>query len=109
MNTPDAAPAAPTVTETAVLEALREVIDPELGMNLVDLGLIYNVNIQGTYVGVEMTLTTPGCPMHDRLAHGAKVAVLRLDGVEEVDVEIVWDPPWAPTMMTAEARAQLGW
>jgi metal-sulfur cluster biosynthetic enzyme len=104
----EAADPTPTVNEGDILEALREVQDPELGMNLVDLGLIYHVGIQGTQVEVKMTLTTPGCPMHDQLARGARVAVLRLDGVESVDVEVVWDPPWHPGMMTDEARGQLG-
>ncbi len=94
--------------ETAVHHALRDVIDPELGVNLVDLGLIYSVEIQPRRVRVLMTLTTPGCPMHDSLAHGVRLALLQLDDIDEAEVEIVWDPPWNPSMMSDNARAQLG-
>ena len=96
------------VTEAAVLDALREVMDPELGMNLVELGLIYSVGIAGGRVEVKMTLTTPGCPMHEQLARGVRLAVLRVEGVEDVDVEVVWEPAWEPSMMTEEARCRLG-
>ena len=91
-----------------VREALRQVIDPELGCNIVDLGLVYDVRISGGQVKVIMSLTTPGCPMHESLAEGARAAVLRLEGVEAAEVEVVWDPPWNPTMMTPAGRAQLG-
>ena len=95
-------------TETVVLDALRQVIDPEIGCNLVDLGLIYDVAITGSRVKVTMTLTTPGCPMHESLCHGVQVALLSLDGVEDAEVELVWDPPWHPSMMTETGRAQSG-
>ena len=95
-------------TETVVLDALRQVIDPEIGSNLVDLGLIYDVAITGSRVKVTMTLTTPGCPMHESLCHGVQVALLSLDGVEDAEVELVWDPPWHPSMMTETGRAQSG-
>ena len=91
-----------------VREALRQVIDPELGCNIVDLGLVYDIRIGGGQVKVTMSLTTPGCPMHESLAEGARAAVLRLEGVAAVEVEVVWDPPWHPTMMTSAGRAQLG-
>jgi metal-sulfur cluster biosynthetic enzyme len=97
-----------TLDETAVLEKLREVVDPELGCNLVDLGLIYSTAIKGSTVKVRMTLTTPGCPMHESLAAGVQTALLGLPGVTEANVEVVWDPPWNPDMMTAAGRAQLG-
>jgi metal-sulfur cluster biosynthetic enzyme len=98
----------PIITEAAVLDALRGVIDPELGCNLVDLGLIYNVTILGSKVSVTMTLTTPGCPMHESLCAGVQAALLNLAGVEEAEVELVWDPPWHPSMMTDVGRAQTG-
>ena len=97
-----------TVTETAVWDALRSVMDPELGCNLVDLGLIYNVGILGSKVRVTMTLTTPGCPMHESLCAGVQTALLNLAGVSEAEIELVWDPPWHPAMMTDAGRARTG-
>jgi metal-sulfur cluster biosynthetic enzyme len=98
----------PQLTEPAALETLRQVIDPELGCNIVDLGLIYSVAVNGTRVAVTMTLTTPGCPMHDSIRWGVQEALLNLDGVEEAEVELVWDPPWHPSMMTDFGRSATG-
>ncbi len=100
MNTPP--------SETAVWEALRQVVDPEIGCNIVDLGLIYSVTLEGSKALVRMTLTTPGCPMHESLAGGARLALLNVPGVEEAEVEVVWDPPWHPSMMSEEGRAFVG-
>ena len=97
-----------TLNETLVLETLRQVIDPEIGCNIVDLGLIYNVTITGTKVAVVMTLTTPGCPMHESIREGAEVALLNLEPVTEATVAVVWDPPWHPSMMTEAGRAATG-
>lgn len=94
--------------ENKVLEALRQVIDPELGCNLVDLGLIYDVTIAGSLVQVSMTVTTPGCPMHDSLRMGVQNAVLELEGVTDAEVDLVFDPPWHPSMMTDAGRAMTG-
>ena len=94
--------------ETTILETLRQVIDPELGCNIVDLGLVYGVAITGGKVTVKMTLTTPGCPMHESLAWGVHTALLNLDGVNEVEVELVWDPPWSPAMMSDYGRSFVG-
>lgn len=93
-----------TITEQIVLDALRQVIDPELGCNIVDLGLIYGVEINDSKVRVMMTLTTPGCPMHETISQGAQIALLGLEGVTDAEVEVVWDPPWHPSMMTVEGR-----
>lgn len=98
----------PTLNETKVMETLKQVIDPEIGCNIVDLGLIYNVAIDGGKVRVEMTLTTQGCPMHESIAWGVKTALLNLEEVEEADVQVVWDPPWHPGMMTEVGRASVG-
>jgi len=98
----------PVVDEPIIREALRQVIDPELGCNIIDLGLIYSVEIAGSKILVKMTLTTAGCPMHESIAYGVQMAVLGLEGVDDVEVEVVWDPPWNPAMMTPEGRAQLG-
>jgi metal-sulfur cluster biosynthetic enzyme len=98
----------PILDEAGVLEALRQVIDPELGCNLVDLGLIYSIAIDGSRVRVVMTVTTPGCPMHDSLRCGVQNALLNIAGVTEAEVELVFDPPWHPSMMTATGRAMTG-
>lgn len=96
------------LTEPQILEALRQVVDPEIDCNIVDLGLIYAVNIDGSRVHVQMTLTTQGCPMHESIAWGVKAALLNLEGVEDAEVEVVWDPPWAPSMMSQYGRARVG-
>ena len=96
------------LTEAVVLDTLRQVIDPELGCNIVDLGLVYSVEIAGSIVRVTMTLTTQGCPMHESIRLGVQEALLNLDGVTEADVQVVWDPPWHPSMMTEVGRAATG-
>ena len=83
-------------------------VDPELGCNIVDLGLIYSVAIADAQVNVLMTLTTPGCPMHESIRWGVQSALLNLEGVEGAEVELVWNPPWHPSMMTKTGRAQSG-
>ena len=88
------------ITEETILETLRQVMDPELDCNVVDLGLIYSIQLQEGRVAVTMTLTTPGCPMHESISLGVKNALLSIDGVTEATVEVVWDPPWHPAMMT---------
>jgi metal-sulfur cluster biosynthetic enzyme len=98
-----------TLTQETVFDALRQVNDPELGINLVDLGLIYGVEIEGGKVQVDMTLTTPGCPMHSFIARQAWLAVNNLPGVTETVVRIVWEPRWTPERLSPAARAQLGW
>lgn len=98
----------PHIDESTIRETLRQVIDPEIGCNIVDLGLIYDIVIHGDHVLVRMTLTTPGCPMHELIANGVQMALLNLDGVDEAEVELVWDPPWHPDMMTDYGRARVG-
>lgn len=95
------------MTEDLILQALRQVLDPELDCNIVDLGLIYGVAVDGCRVKVTMTLTTPGCPMHESIAAGVQHAVLAVEGVEDVEVEIVWDPPWHPALMSREGYERL--
>jgi metal-sulfur cluster biosynthetic enzyme len=96
------------ITEAGIFETLRQVVDPELGCNIVDLGLVYNVSIAGKKVTVLMTLTTAGCPMHESIRCGAQNALLNLAGVEEAEVQVVWDPPWHPSMMTESGRTATG-
>lgn len=99
---------APILDEPLILETLRQVVDPEIDCNIVDLGLIYGIKIEGSTVRVQMTLTTQGCPMHESIAAGVKNALLNLEGVEEAEVEVVWDPPWNPSMMSDYGRGRVG-
>lgn len=96
------------LTEATILETLRQVVDPEIDCNIVDLGLIYGVVIEGSRVKVQMTLTTHGCPMHESIAQGVRMALLNLEGVADAEVEVVWDPPWHPSMMSDFGRARVG-
>jgi metal-sulfur cluster biosynthetic enzyme len=95
-------------TEEMIFDALRQVIDPEIGCNIVDLGLVYDAAILGDSVAVKMTLTTPGCPMSDSIAWGVKQALLNLPDVMDAEVELVWNPPWNPGMMTTAGREATG-
>ena len=111
---PADASAAPPVNSAAVWtseqvrEVLPEVFDPELHMNIVDLGLIYDVAVEGEQVSVKMTLTSPGCPYGPYLIHQVKDTVQSLKGIQTARVEVVWDPPWGPDKMTEEVRLELG-
>jgi metal-sulfur cluster biosynthetic enzyme len=96
------------LSEPAVLDALRQVYDPEIGCNIVDLGLIYSVAINSAVVKVTMTLTTPGCPMHESLCAGVRTVLLELPGVTDAEVELVWEPSWHPDLMTDVGRAAAG-
>ncbi len=91
------------LTEAAVLDALRQVVDPEIGLNIVDLGLIYDVAIEDSRVRVAMTLTSSGCPMGEHIRGGAQFALSNLDDVTDAEVELVFDPPWHPAMMNQSA------
>jgi metal-sulfur cluster biosynthetic enzyme len=91
-----------------VMAALRRVIDPELGYNIVDLGLVYRVEIEDAEVKVVMTTTTRGCPATDYLRGGAGAAAESAAGVKSSAVELTYDPPWTPDMMSPQAKAHLG-
>jgi metal-sulfur cluster biosynthetic enzyme len=91
-----------------VMAALRRVIDPELGYNIVDLGLVYRVEIEDGAVQVVMTTTTRGCPATDYLRGGAGAASGAAPGVKSSTVELTYDPPWTPDMMSPQAKAHLG-
>ncbi|WP_102347368.1 metal-sulfur cluster assembly factor [Bacillus sp. Marseille-P3661] len=92
-----------------VMKELESVIDPELGVNVVDLGLIYEVDIDDNHnVDITMTLTTPGCPLHDSITNGAKFVVEALEEVKNVQVNLVWEPAWSPDRMSERARNWLG-
>jgi len=97
-----------TVTQEQVFEALRDCYDPEIPVNLVDLGLIYDVKIIDDWVGVKMTLTTPGCGMSGMISQNVRNRVLKVPGVKDADVRIVWDPAWSPARMSEAAKKKLG-
>ena len=96
------------VTKEQVYEALQECYNPEIPVNIVDLGLVYDVEIDGAKVGVKMTLTAPGCGMGTMIAADAKQRIMALEGVEDASVDLVWDPPWNPSMINEEAKQRLG-
>ncbi|MFM7056864.1 MAG: metal-sulfur cluster assembly factor [Planctomycetota bacterium] len=95
-------------TDTELIEALRQVIDPELMVNIVDLGLVYSINQTDRKVAVEMTLTSPACPAGPQIVQQAKMALERLEDVDEASITITLSPPWTPARMTDEARDTLG-
>ena len=97
-----------TLTDSEVLEALKDVIDPELGYNIVDLGLIYGVTITDGQVDIVMTMTTPGCPATNYIESGVYERLLRIQGVKDAHVDVVWAPPWDPSMMSPDAKAYFG-
>jgi metal-sulfur cluster biosynthetic enzyme len=97
-----------SVTEEQVYAALRECYDPEIPVNVVDLGLVYGITIVDDWVGVKMTLTTPGCGMADMIADEVRRRILSIPGVLDGDVRLVWNPPWNPRLMSDEARKKLG-
>ena len=96
------------VTKEQVYEALHDCYDPEIPVNIVDLGLVYDVEIDGENVAVKMTLTAPGCGMGTMIAADARERILALDDVVEATVDLVWDPPWNPSMISEEAKQKLG-
>jgi metal-sulfur cluster biosynthetic enzyme len=97
-----------TFTEADVYDAMKTVFDPEIPVSVVDLGLIYDVKIIDDWVGVKMTLTTPGCGMGGAISNQIRERVLEIPGVHECDVRLVWEPTWSPTMMSPEAKKKLG-
>jgi metal-sulfur cluster biosynthetic enzyme len=100
---------APAVlTEDAARTALRQVKDPELDMNIIDLGLVYDVEVDGGDVRVKMTLTSPGCPAGPMITNDVYKNVRALAGVTDVDVEIVWEPYWTPERIEPKIRAMMG-
>ncbi len=98
----------PTLTEAEVYEVLRECYDPEIPVNIVDLGLVYGVAIEAGVVNVRMTLTAPGCSLGATITQDIQDKLLGVPGCADANVEIVWDPPWTPHMMSDAARKQLG-
>ncbi|WP_416367202.1 metal-sulfur cluster assembly factor [Paenibacillus sanfengchensis] len=86
---------------------LSDVVDPELGVNIVDLGLVYDIREEPDRIYVQMTLTTPGCPMHDTMIEGVR-QTLMAQGISDVEIDLVWEPRWSPLMMSDQAKRELG-
>ena len=97
-----------TLTKEDVLEALHDVFDPEIPVNVVDLGLIYSVEVDDGNVDVTMTLTFAGCGMGPYIAQQAEWRIAEMEGVEDVNVELTFDPPWTPDQITEDAKKLLG-
>jgi metal-sulfur cluster biosynthetic enzyme len=97
--------AIPVLDEPVLRDALYDVIDPELGYNIVDLGLVYAIAVEDGLVDVTMTMTTPGCPAQDYIVGGVEHRLGEVAGVTGVFVTVVWEPPWSPKMMSPEAKA----
>jgi metal-sulfur cluster biosynthetic enzyme len=99
---------ATTITEEAVYGALQECYDPEVPVDIVSLGLVYGVTIVDDWVGVKMTLTSPGCPASNAISQQVKERLKKIPGVGDADVRIVWQPEWNASRMNEEAKKKLG-
>ena len=95
-------------TKEEIMDKMKGVYDPEIPVNIVDLGLIYEANIEEGNVNVLMTLTSPGCSVRPHIAQQVEWAISELPGIENVNVEMTFDPPWNPEMISAEAKQELG-
>jgi metal-sulfur cluster biosynthetic enzyme len=98
-----------TTTEDQVRDALKEVYDPELGINIVDLGLVYSIDVADNKADVTATLTSPGCPLGPEIVSNVRRALSRFEDIDEVQVHIVFSPPWHPAMMSDDAKDELGY
>lgn len=97
------------VSDDKVWQALQQVIDPELGINIVDLGLVYSVDVEDGHVSVAMTMTTPACPLNDYLTGQAEATIWQhVPEVQSVSINLVWDPPWHPGMISEAIQQQFG-
>jgi FeS assembly SUF system protein len=96
------------VDSQKIKDKLRECFDPEIPINLVDLGLVYGIEINGASVKVRMTLTAPGCPLAGSITEDVRRKLLEIEGVQKAEVELVWDPPWSPERISEEAKETMG-
>lgn len=96
------------VSKDEIVTVLKDCFDPEIPINIWDLGLVYDISIDNENVGIKMTLTAPGCMMGGMIAEEVKAKVKAVSGVKDAKVELVWDPPWTPDKMSEEAKAQMG-
>jgi len=98
------------MNEDIIIETLKSVFDPEVGVNIVDLGLIYKVEIRPDEVYIQLTMTSPACPLHGVITKDMDNAMRRkFPDLGEMTIELVWDPPWSPELMSSAAKHQLGW
>ena len=97
------------ITREMVLEVMGNIYDPEIPVDIVNLGLVYDVDVQDGSVHVKMTLTSPGCPTAGEMVYEAQTLIEEMPGVKEATVEVVWDPPWDPSRMSEEAKQALGY
>jgi len=104
MNADSKITAGVPLTAKDVAKALYKVIDPEIGLNVVDLGLIYNIQIEDSIVCVSLTFTTSHCPIHDVILQAIRGVVLRMRGIRDCKVNLVWNPPWNPSMISDEGK-----
>ena len=90
-----------------IVEEIRKIYDPELPVNIYELGLIYDIQVNGRMAEIKMTLTTPNCPVAESLPKEVKEGAMQVQGIEDVDLELVWDPPWNKDMMSEAAKLEL--
>tara|TARA_B100000900_G_C20356061_1_gene624313 strand:+ start:117 stop:416 length:300 start_codon:yes stop_codon:yes gene_type:complete len=90
-----------------IIEEIRKIYDPEIPVNIYELGLIYDIKVEGQKAKIKMTLTTPNCPVAESLPKEVKESAMQVDEIEEVDLELVWDPPWTKDMMSDAAKLEL--
>ncbi len=95
------------ITIADVVKVLKNCVDPEVGVNIVDLGLVYGIKIDGNNIKVTLTMTSPMCPLTSIILADAELRLKAIEGVGDVEIELVWDPPWSPEMMSEEVRNQL--
>lgn len=108
MSLPTESPSMPDSEQ--VRQALRRVVDPEVGINIVDLGLVYGIEVGTAEIRIVLTMTSPACPMSDLVMSDAKDAVRALvDDATQISLDLVWNPPWDPSKMSDKARSTLGW
>ncbi len=97
------------MAEKKIKEKLKDVIDPETGVSIVDMGFIYEIDVTEDKADITMTLTTPGCPLHSSFVEQVEEKAKEIEGIKETDVEVVFDPPWKPEMMSDKAKEKLGY
>tara|TARA_B100001093_G_scaffold278044_1_gene265747 strand:+ start:396 stop:692 length:297 start_codon:yes stop_codon:yes gene_type:complete len=94
-------------TKNKIIEEIRKIYDPELPVNIYELGLIYDIKIEGSKAEIKMTLTTPNCPVAESLPKEVKESAMQVEGIDDVDLQLVWDPPWTKDMMSDAAKLEL--